>query len=379
MFHVFIKITLFIVLAVSLHADRGLSQTHLLSISTGKNVEISFDLPIVQSSLKKDTLELKKVDSHKGVQGKSTLKDENTLLFTPSEELLEGSYELHVKPMKLQTCVQEYDNWFKKFFFRDKCSITTKPIHHRFTIDVNQPKIVSLDFNQTALSIKEAEKTTVKIYALYDDNSTTDVTQDVEWIVGDNTIIAVVKEKLSALREGTTTLQALYSGIKSQEIKITVYKEINGYILPLEPDKALNNSTLLGIDANNNGVRDDVERWIFLEMEIYNGYEKIEQAIAMQTAKAFQMTLKDPTNKDDKVEIAMNAAHDCWNWYDYSKQSHVFGSHGKFGRALKDKSFNTKDRLKTYWEYDNTLRGRIFTSTPTLQTQTQCEISIDGL
>jgi hypothetical protein len=37
---------------------------------------------------------------------------------------------------------------------------------------------------------------------------------------------------------------------------------INGYTLPPKPDPKINNSTLLGIDANKNGIRDDIERWI---------------------------------------------------------------------------------------------------------------------
>jgi hypothetical protein len=114
-------------------------------------------------------------------------------------------------------------------------------------------------------------------------------------------------------------------------------------------------------------------------MKIYNGYEKIEQAIAMQEAKANQMALKDPTNKDDLVHKAINASIECWVWYDYSKQVHSTSSLSKFSRALDDKFFNTRERLKTYWEYDNTLRGRIFTSTPTLQTKSQCETDIDEL
>jgi len=122
-----------------------------------------------------------------------------------------------------------------------------------------------------------------------------------------------------------------------------------------------------------------VERWIFLEMEIYNGYEKIEQVIAMQKAKAHQMALKDPSNSDDKVQIAINAAHDCWIWYSYSKKL-PFQDHGmEFIIRLQDKSFNTKERLKTYWQYDATLAGRVFTSTKTLDTKTQCEVDIDGL
>lgn len=40
---------------------------------------------------------------------------------------------------------------------------------------------------------------------------------------------------------------------------------INGYQLPPEPDPVLNNSILLGIDANENDVRNDVEQWIYME------------------------------------------------------------------------------------------------------------------
>ena len=154
---------------------------------------------------------------------------------------------------------------------------------------------------------------------------------------------------------------------------------IDGHTLPPEPDKTLNNSTLLGIDVNHNGVRDDVERWIYLEMPIQNGYPKIERAIGMQSAEAFQMTLVDPTNKDDKVNIALEASSNCWTWYDYSRQSHQYGAAGRFSRALKDKIFNTRERLKTYWDYDDTLRGRIFTLKPTLQTHSDCETNIDAL
>lgn len=37
---------------------------------------------------------------------------------------------------------------------------------------------------------------------------------------------------------------------------------INGQTVPLAPDPAINNSTLVGVDSNKNGVRDDVERLI---------------------------------------------------------------------------------------------------------------------
>src|SRR3990167_9872021 len=42
------------------------------------------------------------------------------------------------------------------------------------------------------------------------------------------------------------------------------WADINGE-LPPEPDAAENNATLVGVDSNNNGIRDDVERAIYLQ------------------------------------------------------------------------------------------------------------------
>ena len=240
-------------------------------------------------------------------------------------------------------------------------------------------KKLLLDFNQTAIDIKEGSETDLTLYAHYDDNTTTQITSNIEWSIEDDSVVTINDNTLVALQEGTTTLQATYNGVKSSQISVMVYKEVNGYILPPQPDETLNNSTLLGIDVNNNGVRDDVERWIFLEMKIYNGYEKIEQAIAMQQAKANQMALADSANTDDKVHDAISAGVECWFWYRYTKQLPFNDGGWDYMNAISDKCFNTKERLKTYLEYDASLSGRVFTSTPTLQRKSQCETDIDGL
>ena len=62
-------------------------------------------------------------------------------------------------------------------------------------------------------------------------------------------------------------------------------------MLPPEPDKTLNDSTLLGIDVNNNGVRDDVERWIYEE---YKDKHPIHIDIAMQAARGYKLILETP-------------------------------------------------------------------------------------
>ncbi len=61
---------------------------------------------------------------------------------------------------------------------------------------------------------------------------------------------------------------------------------INGHKLPPELDETLNNSTLLGIDSNNNGVRDDVERYVIKRYAQDPEFPKTKTALAMQYAWA---------------------------------------------------------------------------------------------
>src|SRR5580704_4053578 len=51
---------------------------------------------------------------------------------------------------------------------------------------------------------------------------------------------------------------------KIQSQKITI-ADVDGSRLPPPPDPRLVNSTIAGIDANDNGIRDDVELTIFAE------------------------------------------------------------------------------------------------------------------
>jgi hypothetical protein len=69
--------------------------------------------------------------------------------------------------------------------------------------------------------------------------------------------------------------------------------------LPVEPDKAANDATLAGIDANGNGIRDDVERAIYFK---YKNSAK-EAAPAYQYAKALQMEFTDVYNSATLVAV----------------------------------------------------------------------------
>jgi hypothetical protein len=75
---------------------------------------------------------------------------------------------------------------------------------------------------------------------------------------GDGSSVAAPDTTSLAVRSGVT----VPSGWTGRAPK---YEVINGITVPPEPSPALNNATLTGIDVNNNGVRDDVERIIAIE------------------------------------------------------------------------------------------------------------------
>lgn len=76
---------------------------------------------------------------------------------------------------------------------------------------------------------------------------------------------------------------------------------INGISVPLEPDPTTNNATIMGVDSNGNGVRDDVERKI-----AKNYPEKFKQLI-IYTSWVQKDLLNEPLNEQDRlieIEVA---------------------------------------------------------------------------
>lgn len=73
-------------------------------------------------------------------------------------------------------------------------------------------------------------------------------------------ILAIGAVVVVADKSGTDQMTAVTPDASSG---LTVGSEmINGISVPPEPDPTINNATLAGVDSNQNGVRDDVERVI---------------------------------------------------------------------------------------------------------------------
>ncbi len=95
--------------------------------------------------------------------------------------------------------------------------------------------------------------------------------------------IALVLYRIPFVAEEDRSNEAVLF-INSQTISMS---DVTGENLPSMPDKELNDSTIEGIDVNNNGIRDDVELAIF---EKYPDDIKVRAAV-LQYAMGLQMEL----------------------------------------------------------------------------------------
>jgi len=152
-----------------------------------------------------------------------------------------------------------------------------------------------------------------------------------------------------------------------------IYSEtINGHILPPEPDPKINNSTLLGIDSNNNGVRDDVERWI------YKTYDyPIERGIFMQSARAYQKVIVDPKKAHETVKY-MDRSYSCGRfWRLNDKELYEKYRFKYMDKDLEKIQFNTLKRHMAYERYNAEFSGEVFGSPEA--SKSNCEFDENGI
>lgn len=146
---------------------------------------------------------------------------------------------------------------------------------------------------------------------------------------------------------------------------VTEQEIINGYVLPPEPDSSVNNSTLLGIDSNANGIRDDVEIYIIKRYAQDSKYPKTKTAIALQYAWASQKILESPTVESNEYEYDAVACESYWarlqtkslsgfEYVQFRVKHKVFGD-----SKIKDKIYNTRERINQKFSYNSALSGHI--------------------
>jgi hypothetical protein len=236
--------------------------------------------------------------------------------------------------------------------------------------------VAKLTLSATVLDLDENGTAAVSVTAAYKDGTTEEVTPKVIWVVSDTSVATVHSDgTVRANCEGTVTLKAKYGANVSPQLTLTVYKEIHGHRLPPEPDPEVNNATLLGIDSNNNGVRDDVERYIYTSGK-YD--QPVVRAVALQTARAFQIVISDPSRARETVKY-MHAAIDCQSYYmfyaDRNDEQLCIDKNRRISNEIAPLQFNSEKRKDAYMNYNRALSGGMYTATDDEKLKSQCDFN----
>jgi len=181
-----------------------------------------------------------------------------------------------------------------------------------------------------------------------------------------------------------TTMPMDYKRIKTIKYRFYVPEIINGHMLPPEPDKTKNNSTLLGIDRNENEIRDDVERYIVKRFAQVAEFPKTKTAIALQYAWASQKILENPTMDSSQYNDDVLACQSYWfdnktkNMTGFETMKYM-SKHSVFNDPkIKDKIYNTRERIEQKFSYNSVLSGNILEDNRE-DTIDRCRTNIDGL
>ncbi len=235
-------------------------------------------------------------------------------------------------------------------------------------------KSLMLTIGTTALN--KEENTTVQAVAEMKDGSQKDVTADVTWSVDPKDAVVIGKGKLTAKKDVPTKIRAKIGTVESNEVDLDITWVVNGHTLPPEPDKTLNDSTLIGIDVNGNGVRDDVERWIY---ETYKDKHPIHIDIAMQAARAYKLVFEHP-ERAKEIHDEVSAASFCESYYKiYAK---YFNEPILVKKDITNEFFrstiifNTKERKDQYLKYDLLLSGDSYTTPKIGEGKNLCDFNL---
>ncbi|MFH2091142.1 MAG: hypothetical protein ABIJ31_02155 [Pseudomonadota bacterium] len=143
------------------------------------------------------------------------------------------------------------------------------------------------------------------------------------------------------------------------------------FSLPPDPGEE-GKQTLLGIDSDNDGVRDDIQRYIYFT---YPNEEKVRLALT-QIAKNFQELLPVSDNPEIAHENVkkLYCSRDCLDYIKGGVRNAM-----DISRALKAEILNTEERSFAYIEFNNSLAGKTTTMVPFKERKNCCLFDVDNL
>ncbi len=114
-------------------------------------------------------------------------------------------------------------------------------------------------------------------------------------------------------------------------------------------------NTLAGIDNNSNGIRDDIEYYIYTKYED----DLFEKNMFLDAAKKMQtiLTLSKDTTEDKRIAIDQELLkiYTCRDYILYREDSEKLNEKLKEKSVFKSKVLNTKERLYSYIDHKKML------------------------
>ena len=251
-------------------------------------------------------------------------------------------------------------------------------------MDVAKNVIIKATF-ALALDSKSVQKNNIKL-KLITEKKESIIDGTIGYIAQDNTVTYQPNQNLDEgyyeieIKSLKATKANKATKIKEIKYRFYVAEVLNGYMLPPEPYAILNNSTLLGIDFNDNGIRDDLERWIIRKYAT-SDYPKTKTEIALQWARTTQQVIQSPeTAYEDKKYLLIMKANLC-QMYSFSEKLQKSGNYRIDNRIFNDefvdRAFNTKDRIESYARFNGNLAGHVYGSLR--EDASKCDFDIDEI
>ena len=315
------------------------------SVSMDTAIEAQFNIDLDPTSVQKNNVKLRclSCDDQGVIRGDASyVAGDKRVVFSHLEPLEPGLYEVEIKSLKA-----------------DKAHKNTKINEIKYRFVVTKELLQSITIQPDTVELKEGGSLSLEAIGHYDTGVEKNITAQVQWSTADSQTVTVdTNATLQALKEGATTITAKQGNVESST-EVIVYWEVNGHRLPPEPDKALNDATLEGIDSNSNGVRDDVER------KIYEKYpKKLHRALLMNRAKFYQQTMiQSIDNAKEVVKFSIKAIN-CQIYLGRLDKDIDSDDWIKNTKYIKDLTFNTKERIRKYLDYNIALSGGTYGSSP---------------
>ncbi|MBM4067205.1 MAG: hypothetical protein FJ266_16485 [Planctomycetes bacterium] len=140
-----------------------------------------------------------------------------------------------------------------------------------------------------------------------------------------------------------------------------------GANLPPDPGEE-GKKTLLGIDSDEDGVRDDIQRYIYFT---YPDDKKLRLGLTYY-AKEFQGVLKDANDREAAYEHANKMARHGECLYYLKGRESI-----DIRRALRAEILNTRERSIAYIKYSDNLGGRVIDKAPLKEWKDSCSFDVD--